>query len=145
MAAGIGGDHVVPPVAIPIDALRGEPAKARRSLSEHAACGTEDIAYLDALDKVRIDMAQRYLRPQIKQHKLFVLSTQTADELDILFLSDYVMGSDAAIEAADVVIMNDDLRRVAEQVEGGQVERVISQVLVPWTNVRHVVVVEERT
>ncbi len=29
--------------------------------------------------------------------------------------------------------------------EEGTVERVVSQVLVPWTNVRHIIVVEERT
>ncbi len=29
--------------------------------------------------------------------------------------------------------------------EGGTIETVVSQILVPWANVRHVVVMEERT
>ena len=29
--------------------------------------------------------------------------------------------------------------------EGGNVENVVSQVLVPWTNIHHVVLMEERT
>lgn len=29
--------------------------------------------------------------------------------------------------------------------EGGQIENVVSQVLVPWTNIHHVLLVEERT
>jgi hypothetical protein len=54
------------------------------------------LAFLDALDKIEVKMADRYLRDAIKQHRLFVLSTQTADELDILHLADYVMGTTAA-------------------------------------------------
>jgi hypothetical protein len=57
------------------------------------------IKYLDELDKIDVKMADRYLRDTIKQHKLFVLSTQAADELDILHLTDYVMG----VSAAEVV------------------------------------------
>jgi len=29
--------------------------------------------------------------------------------------------------------------------EGGQIENVVSQVLIPWGNIQHVVLVEERT
>jgi hypothetical protein len=56
----------------------------------------ETTKYLDALDKIDVRMADRYLREPIRQHKLFVLSTQAADEMDILHLCDYVMGVDAA-------------------------------------------------
>lgn len=56
----------------------------------------ETTAYLDALDAIKIDMQQRYLRPQIKEHKIFILSTQTADELDILHLTDTIMRTDPA-------------------------------------------------
>lgn len=49
-------------------------------------------AYLDALDAIQVRMADRYLRDVIRQHKLFVLSTQTADEIDILHLCDFIMG-----------------------------------------------------
>jgi hypothetical protein len=56
-------------------------------------------AYLDALDKIEVKMADRYLREIIRTHKVFVLSTQSADEMDILHLCDYVMG----VPAADVV------------------------------------------
>jgi len=52
--------------------------------------------YLDALDAIEIKMPDRYLRDVIKKHNVFVLSTQSADELDILHLADVVMGVDAA-------------------------------------------------
>ena len=57
------------------------------------------LAYLAALDAVEVKMADRYLRDAIRQHNLFVLSTQAADELNIAYLSDYVMG----VSAADIV------------------------------------------
>jgi hypothetical protein len=50
------------------------------------------LAYLEALDAIDVKLADRYLRDPIRQHKLFVLSTQTADEMDILHLTDYLMG-----------------------------------------------------
>jgi hypothetical protein len=53
-------------------------------------------AYLKALDGLEVKLADRYLRDLIRQHKLFVLSTLTADEMDILHLCDYVMGMPAA-------------------------------------------------
>jgi hypothetical protein len=59
----------------------------------------QTLAYLEALDKIDVRMADRYLREPIRKHKLFVLSTQVADEIDILHLCDYVMG----VDAADVV------------------------------------------
>ena len=59
----------------------------------------DTLKYLEALDAIDVRMADRYLRDPIRQHNLFVLSTQAADELDILHLSDYVMG----VSAADVV------------------------------------------
>ena len=52
----------------------------------------QTLAYLAALDETKIDMAERYLRQQIKTLKLFVLSTQTADEMDILHMTEYLMG-----------------------------------------------------
>ncbi len=52
----------------------------------------DTLAYLDALDKLEVRTADRYLRDAIRKHNLFVLSTVTADEIDILFLSDHVMG-----------------------------------------------------
>ena len=54
------------------------------------------LAYLDALDATDLKMADRYLRDPIRQHNVFVLSTQTADEMDVLHLCDYVMGVGAA-------------------------------------------------
>jgi hypothetical protein len=41
-------------------------------------------------------MTDVYLRDYIRAHNLFVLSTQTADEMDILHLCDYLMGVPAA-------------------------------------------------
>ncbi len=49
------------------------------------------LQYLEALDALEVNMPDRYLRPIIKEHNLCVLSTQTADEIDIIHLTDYVM------------------------------------------------------
>jgi hypothetical protein len=57
------------------------------------------LAYLAALDKGDLRMAEIYLRDLIRKHNAFMLSTQTADEIDILHLADYVMG----VEPAEVV------------------------------------------
>jgi len=62
----------------------------------------QTLAYLDALEKLQIKMEERYLRPQIREHKIFVLSTQTADEMDILHLTDYIMG----VSAEEIVGIN---------------------------------------
>ena len=53
-------------------------------------------AYLEALEGVRAKMADWYLRDVIKKHGLVVLSTVTADEIDILHLCDFLMGVPAA-------------------------------------------------
>lgn len=50
------------------------------------------LAYLEALDKVQVKLAERYLREVIREHRVFVLSTQAADELNINYLADYIMG-----------------------------------------------------
>jgi len=50
------------------------------------------LAYLEALDAIKMPMAERYLRQPIRQHQLFVLSTQAADEMNIAYLTDYIMG-----------------------------------------------------
>jgi hypothetical protein len=57
------------------------------------------LAYLKALETVEVSMAERYLREPIRTHNLFVLSTQTADEMNIAHLCDYVMG----VTVSDVV------------------------------------------
>jgi hypothetical protein len=54
------------------------------------------LAYLAALDALKVSMADRYLRDMIRKLNLFVLSTQTADEINIAYLCDYVMGTSAA-------------------------------------------------
>jgi hypothetical protein len=56
-------------------------------------------AFMAALNAIEVKMAERYLRNVIRAHPIFVLSTQAADEMDILHLCDYVMG----VPAADVV------------------------------------------
>src|SRR5258706_844481 len=40
-------------------------------------------AYLAALDGIEVRMGERYLREMIRAHKIYVLSTQTADEINI--------------------------------------------------------------
>jgi len=59
----------------------------------------ETLAYLDALDAIDLKMADRYLRDVIRTHKPYVLSTQTADEINIAYLCDHIMG----VSAADLV------------------------------------------
>jgi hypothetical protein len=57
------------------------------------------LAFLDALDKAEVKMADRYLRPFLRTHNLYVLSTQAADELNINYLADYVM----SVPASEIV------------------------------------------
>jgi hypothetical protein len=52
--------------------------------------------YLKALDEIEVKMADRYLRDVIRHHGIFVLSDQSADEINIAYLADYVMGLSAA-------------------------------------------------
>jgi hypothetical protein len=54
------------------------------------------LAYLAALDAIDVRLADRYLRDVIRKQHVFVLSTLTADEMDILHLCEYVMGVPAA-------------------------------------------------
>jgi hypothetical protein len=63
----------------------------------------ETLAYLNKLDELELKVADRYLRALIRQHNLFVLSTLSVDEMDILHLCDFVMG----VPAADVVGRSD--------------------------------------
>ncbi len=50
------------------------------------------LAYLTALDELKLSMADRYLRGVSREHQVVVLSTLTADELNIAFLAEDVMG-----------------------------------------------------
>jgi hypothetical protein len=52
----------------------------------------QTLAYLKALDEVKVNMSERYLRELIRKHNLFVLSTQTSDEINIAYLCDTIMG-----------------------------------------------------
>ncbi|HEY8748524.1 MAG TPA: hypothetical protein VIM11_11160 [Tepidisphaeraceae bacterium] len=54
------------------------------------------LAYLTALDALDVKIADRYLRKEIRDHHLFVLSTQTADEINIAYICDHIMGVNAA-------------------------------------------------
>jgi hypothetical protein len=49
------------------------------------------LADLKALDALEVKMADRYLREPIRKHNVFVLSTQSADEMNIAYLSDHIM------------------------------------------------------
>lgn len=50
------------------------------------------LAFLKALDAVKVKMEDVFLREIIQKNSAFVLSTQMADEMDILYLSDTLMG-----------------------------------------------------
>jgi hypothetical protein len=75
-------------------ALEGYKEDERQAHEWKQDTGTQ--AYLAALEKIEVRIAERYLREPIRQHKLFVLSTQAADEINIAYLCDYVMGVPAA-------------------------------------------------
>jgi hypothetical protein len=60
---------------------------------------SQSAAFLAALEKIDVRMVDRYLREPIRQHNLFVLSTQSADEINIAYLCDHIMG----IPVADLV------------------------------------------
>ena len=66
------------------------------------------LAYLKALDEIEMKMADRYLRDLIRKQNLFVLSTQTADELNISYLSDYVMGVSAEELLGEIAAASSD-------------------------------------
>ena len=59
----------------------------------------QTLAFLAALDALDVRMPDRYLRDVIRKHNLFVLSTQSADEMNIAYLADYVM----SVPAAEIV------------------------------------------
>ena len=73
------------------------------------------MKYLAELEKIEVKMVDRYLRDLIRTQNIFVLSTQTADEIDILHLCDYVMGVPAADPASgyDERVVNPTARPVA--------------------------------
>ena len=50
------------------------------------------LTYLKALDAMQISMAERYRREEMQKQNRFFLSTISADELSITYLSDYIMG-----------------------------------------------------
>jgi hypothetical protein len=56
----------------------------------------QTLKYLAALDAIDVRVTDRYLRDIIRKHNVCVLSTQTADEMDIVHLCDYVMGAEPA-------------------------------------------------
>lgn len=56
-------------------------------------------AYLEALDAIDLRMAERYLRGFISEHRVYVLSTHTSDEMNIAHLCDVIMN----VPSADVV------------------------------------------
>lgn len=64
--------------------------------------------FLEALDAVEVKMPDRYLRDVIRKHNVCVLSTLTADEMDILHLSETVMGQDAASIVGSAAAPPDD-------------------------------------
>jgi len=65
-------------------------------------------AFLEALDKVEVKMSERYLRDIIRKHNVFVLSTLTADQMDILHISETVMGLDAKTLVGSASAPGDD-------------------------------------
>lgn len=54
------------------------------------------LAYLAGLKAINVKMQDRYLRSTLRDHHLAVLSTQTADEINIAYLCDFIMGVPAA-------------------------------------------------
>jgi hypothetical protein len=71
-------------------ALEGFKEDERQALEWKQDEGTEE--YLKALDAIEVKMVERYLREWIRAQKLFVLSTQAADEINIQYLTETIMG-----------------------------------------------------
>jgi hypothetical protein len=65
-------------------------------------------AFLESLDTIEIKMSDRYLRDVIKKHNVFVLSTLTADEMDIMHITETVMGVEPAEVVGEASIPPDD-------------------------------------
>lgn len=59
----------------------------------------QTLAFLDAMDLIDLKVADAYLRDPIRKLNLTVVSTQSADEMNIQYLCDYIMG----VPAAEVV------------------------------------------
>jgi hypothetical protein len=78
-------------------ALEGFKEDERQALEWKNDEGTAE--YLRALDGAEVKMAERYLRDWIRTQNLFVLSTQTADEINIQYLAQQIMN----VAAAEVV------------------------------------------
>ena len=55
--------------------------------------------YMAELDKIEVKMADRYLREAVQKLGVFVLNTQTADEINIAWLCDQIM----SVPIADLV------------------------------------------
>jgi len=49
--------------------------------------------YVKALEEIKVDLAERYLRKLMKTYGMFVLSTMTADEINIQMLAEHIMGT----------------------------------------------------
>ncbi len=79
---------------VPLDKDREDERQASEWKKDAAT-----LAYLKALDAVKIDLSERYLRSVIREAKVFVLSTQTADEMNIHHLCEYLMD----VPSAEVV------------------------------------------
>lgn len=67
-------------------------------------------AYREALESLKLDTAERYLREPMRQHDLFVLNTLSADAINILFLTDTVMGTGPSAVVGDAFSPPDDPR-----------------------------------
>lgn len=80
------------------DAALGGAKEDERQANEWKQ-NAESQAYLVELDKVQVHMADRYLRDVIRKANACVLSTQTADEMNIAYLCDYIIG----VPVVDVV------------------------------------------
>lgn len=65
-------------------------------------------AYRAALEKLKLDTAERYLREPMRKHDLFVLNTLSADAINILFLTDTLMGIGPATVVGDAFSPPDD-------------------------------------
>jgi hypothetical protein len=75
-------------------ALEGFKEDERQALEWKQDEGTAE--YLKAVDAIEVRMAERYARDVIRTHNVFVLSTQTADEININYLAQQIMNLSAA-------------------------------------------------
>lgn len=74
--------------------MEGQVEDERQQHGWRADAGAK--AYLEALEGLRVDMAEKYNRQAIRAHRIFTLRTLAADEMNLHLITEQFMGISAA-------------------------------------------------